>query len=95
MLDANEELRGGVGGGGFDLVDLERVAEGVLTEEDEPLVAVEVAEGDVGEEVVAELGLGVGGEGDGLSAGGAELGDPGGRVRSLSGGTDDLAGDEF
>ncbi len=73
-MDAKEELRG-VGGGGFDLFDLEGVAVGVLAEEDEPLVAVEVAEGDVGEEVVAQVGLGFGGEGDGLGAGFAELGD--------------------
>ena len=68
-------LRGGVGWGGFDLFDLEGVAIAVLAEEDEPLVAIEVAEGDVGEEVVAQVGLGVGGEGDGLGAGFAELGD--------------------
>ena len=47
----------------------------MLAEEDEPLVAVEVAEGDVGEEVVAQMGLGFGGEVDGLGAGFAELGD--------------------
>ena len=68
VLDAREELRGGVGGGGFDLFDLEGVAVAVLAEEDEPLVAIEVAEGDVGEEVVAQVGFGLLGEGYGLGA---------------------------
>ena len=71
------------------------MAVAVLAEEDEPLVAVEVTEGDVGEEVVAQVGMGSLGEGDGLGADFAELGDYYGWVGPSAGGTDGFAGDEF
>jgi len=71
VAGAESELRcGGVSRVGHDLFDLQGVAFGVLAEDDEPLVAVEIAEGYVGEEVVAEWGFGCGREGFGLGAGG-------------------------
>ena len=68
-------LLGGIRWVRFDLLDLQCVAGGVLAEKHEPLVAVEIAEGDVREEMIAEVGLGFGGKGEGVGAGLAQLGD--------------------
>ena len=68
-MDAKEELNAGVGGGGFDLFDLQGMAVGVLAEENEHTGSSRGRRGRCGEEVVAQVGLGFGGEGDGLGAG--------------------------
>ena len=71
------------------------MAQCVLAEDDEPLVAVEISKGDVGEEVLAERGLRLHREGDGLSAGALELGDYVVGTGEFAGGADYFAGGEF
>ncbi len=56
---------------GFNFFDLVGVAGSVLGHDDQPLIAVEVAECDVGKEVAAKIGLGFGDEGQGLGSGSA------------------------
>jgi len=80
---------------GFDLFNLQCVADGVLTEEHEPLAAVEIAEGYVREEMIAKAGLGFCGEGEGACTGFAQLGDEFGGVRPSAGGEVYCAGVEF
>lgn len=62
--------------------------------DDQPLVAVQVSEGYVGEEVVAERGLGFGGEVEGLGAGLAEFSDEVYGVGPAAGGEVHFAGFE-
>lgn len=81
----------GVCGVSLKLLDLQYVAVGMEAEHEQPLVAVEVAEGDVGEEVAAQVGIDFGGEGYGAGAGAAELFDQNARFGPLACGTDDFA----
>jgi len=80
---------------GFDLFDLQCVAGTVLGQDDQPLIAVEVAERDMSEEVAAEVAVNLLDEDDGFRARLAELGDCFGWVGEPAGWTGDFAGVEF
>ena len=66
-----------------------------MSEKHEPLVAVEVAEGDVREEMIAKVGLGFDGEDKGTCTGLAQLGDEFGGVGPPTGWEVYWAGVEF
>ena len=85
-------LGGGVVGVLLDFLNLKGVAVAVVAHGEEPLVAVEVAEGDVGPAAAAEVGDGVGDELDGAVAGGLILGEEFGGVRPAAGGADGFGG---
>ena len=42
---------------GLDLLNLQRVSCSVLAEHGQPLIAIEIPEGNVGKEVIAKIGL--------------------------------------
>jgi hypothetical protein len=94
-IDLKFALRSRIRGVSLDLLDLRGVASGVPGEDEQPLVAVEISEGDVGEEVIAERGLRFRREGDGLGSGIAEFLDHGWGGGPAASGSDDFAGVEF
>ena len=67
----------------------------MLAEKYEPLVAVEIAEGDMREEMIAEVGLGFGSKDDGACTSLAQFDDEFGGVGPPAGGEVDCAGVEF
>ena len=71
------------------------MAGGVPREHDEPLVAVEVSERDVGEEVAAEVAINLLDEGDCFGASLEELADYFGRAGKAASWTSGFAGGEF
>ena len=67
----------------------------MLAEQKKPLIAIEIAPGDVGEKVVAEIGLGLRGEDECALAGKAELVEKNGGIGPAAGGTGEFPGVEL